>query len=377
MAKNTSTGSILKRAAFKARLIFNICHIQSYMYETSAGQKMSLIGKYPCSNVTAPTYLSFLTASCSTLITIVASVGNFLVILAVFLNPNKDLRSPFNYLVVNLSLADLVVGLITAPLGLAYHYFEGFGIPNQPLRKTMHVSFFISCTASLLSLSALALDRYVAITYPLFYRSKLNAKRSLLVSAGVWTVSVSLSMIYFAVGYDKFRFVFANTAVVVTFVVLLFTNSKIFKFLLAQVKQWDNLHDNTEENLAKKQAIKWEKKITKTLVIVLMLFLAFYLPSCICIYIINFCANCNCVFIHWVRDIQFVLMLTNSGVNPFVYALRLDNFRRAFKNILTCRACMRRLRSISVNLLQISTSSIEGTSNTTTAGVQSAESVEV
>lgn len=111
----------------------------------------------------------------------------------------------------------------------------------------MHVSFFISCTASLLSLSALALDRYVAITYPLFYRSKLNAKRSLLVSAGVWTVSVSLSMIYFAVGYDKFRFVFANTAVVVTFVVLLFTNSKIFKFLRAQVKQWDNLHDNTEE----------------------------------------------------------------------------------------------------------------------------------
>ena len=105
---------------------------------------MSLIGKYPCSNVTAPTYLSFLTASCSTLITIVASVGNFLVILAVFLNPNKDLRSPFNYLVVNLSLADLVVGLITAPLGLAYHYFEGFGIPNQPLsekRCMFHFSF--------------------------------------------------------------------------------------------------------------------------------------------------------------------------------------------------------------------------------------------
>jgi len=81
-------------------------------------------------------------------------------------------------------------------------------------------------------------------------------------------------MIYFAVGYDKFRFVFANTAVVVTFVLLLFTNSKIFKFSRAQVRQWDNLHNNTEENLAKKQAIKWEKKITKALVIVLMLFLA-------------------------------------------------------------------------------------------------------
>ena len=132
----------------------------------------------------------------------------------------------------------------------------------------MHVSFFISCTASLLSLSALALDRYVAITYPLFYRSKLNAKRSLLVSAGVWTVSVLLSTISFAVGYEKFWFVFSNTTVVVTFVVLIFTNSKIIKFLRAQVRQyWDNLHNRTEENLAKKQAIKWEKKITKTLVI--------------------------------------------------------------------------------------------------------------
>ena len=132
----------------------------------------------------------------------------------------------------------------------------------------MHVSFFISCTASPLSLSALALDRYVPITYPLFYRSKLNAKRSLLVSAGVWTVSVLLSTIYFAVGYEKFRFDFSNTAVVVTFVVLIFTISKIFKFLRVQVRRyWDNLHNRAEENLTKKQAIKWEKKITKTLVI--------------------------------------------------------------------------------------------------------------
>ena len=206
---------------------------------------MSLIGKYPCSNVTAPTYLSFLTASCSTLITIVASLGNFLVILVVFLNPNKDLRSPFNYLVVNLSLADLIVGLITAPLGIAFHFFEGFGIPNRPLRRTMHVSFFISYTASLLSLSTL--DRYVAITYPLFYRSKLNATRSLLVSTGVWTVSVLLSMIYyFAVGYDKFQSVRLRQHCSCRDFRVAFHQLEILKFLRAQVRKWDNLHGNTK-----------------------------------------------------------------------------------------------------------------------------------
>ena len=163
-------------------------------------------------------------------------------------------------------------------------------------------------------------------------------------------------MIYFIVGYNKFRFVFANTAEVIAFVVLIFTNAKIFKYLQSQVQQWDDLHDSTEENLAMKQAIKWEKQITKTLVIVLGLFLAFYLPACICIYIINFCTDCDCVFIHWVRDIQFVLVMANSGVNPFVYAWRLENYRKAFKSFLSCHACMERLRSISVlNSLQLST----------------------
>lgn len=316
---------------------------------------MSLLGKYPCDNTTAPTYLSFSTASFSIITTIVASVGNSLVVLAVFLNPNKDLRSPFNYFVANLSIADLLVGLITGPLGSIYHILEGIDLLKQRFKDAVHITFFISCTASLLSLTALALDRYLAITYPLIYRAKLSPVRALLVSLLVWIVSILLPMIYFIVGYNKFRFVFANTAIAITLAVLIFTNAKIFKYLRYQVQQWDDLHDSTEENLVMKQAIKWEKKITKTLVIVLVLFLAFYLPACICIYIINFCTNCDCVFIHWVRDIQFVLVMANSGVNPFVYAWRLENFRKAFKSILTCRACMERLRSISVLNLQLST----------------------
>ena len=317
-------------------------------------QKMSLLGKYPCDNVTAPTYLSFSTATSSILITIVASVGNSLVVLAVFLNPNRDLRTPFNYFVANLSIADLIVGLITGAMSMVYHIFEGVGMLKGRFKDLVHVTFFISWTASLLSLTALALDRYLAITYPLMYRTKLNPIRALLISLMVWSVSILLPMIYFIVGFNKFRFVFANTAVAVTFAVLIFTNAKIFKYLRYQVQQWDDLHDSTGENLAKKRAMKWEKKITKTLVIVLVIFLAFYLPAFICIYIINFCTNCDCMFIHWVRDIQTVMVMANSGVNPFVYAWRLENFRKAFKSILTCRTCMERLRSISIlNLAEL------------------------
>ena len=95
---------------------------------------MSLIGKDPCDNTSAPTYLSFSTASTSIFITVVASVGNSLVVLAVLLNPNKDLRSPFIYFLVNLSVADLVVGLVLGPLSTMYHIFEGVGTLSQGLK---------------------------------------------------------------------------------------------------------------------------------------------------------------------------------------------------------------------------------------------------
>ena len=317
---------------------------------------MSLLGLYPCNNISAPTYLSFTSASTTILSSIVAIVGNFLVVVAVLLDPNRDLRSPFSFFVANLGLADLIVGLVTAPMGTIYLISEGLKrVENlQGFRRWMHVCYFISCSASLLSLTALALDRYIAITYPLHYRSKLNPTRALFISCLVWTTSILLSLIYFIVGYNRFRFVFASTAVAVTFAVLIFTNVKIFKYLRHQVRHWDNLHDSTEENVVMKQATKSEKKITKTLLIVLLLFLACYVPSCVCIYIVNFCYTCGCEFIHWVRDIQFVLVMANSGVNPFVYAWRLKNFRKAFKSILTCRAFLRRLRSVSLNL-QLST----------------------
>ena len=323
---------------------------------------MSLLGKYPCENITAPTYLSFTTAAGSALVSIVGSVGNILVVLAVFLNPNKDLRSPFNYFIANLSFADLVVGLVLAPLSTAHHILEGLAKIREWLERIMEIVYFVACTASLLSLTAVALDRYAAITYPLIYRTKLHPNRAVLASLIVWIVSISLSMICLAVGFNRFRFIFATTAVATAFVVLITTNSKIFNYLRNQIVQLDSMHNKSKENMAKKQAIIREKRITKTLVIVLSLFVACYLPSYICIYIINFCTDCDCQFVHWARNIQFFLVMANSVVNPFVYAWRFDNFRKAFKSILTCHTGLSRVRCTSINfqLSKVTTDAPDG-----------------
>lgn len=305
---------------------------------------MSLLNKYPCVNFTAPRYLYFSTGSFTILSAALAIGGNFLVVFAVFLAPNKNLRSPSNYFVASLGFADLLVGLLACPMSAVYPFTEGLKQTNQQYSVWMHMMYFITCTASLLSLTALTLDRYVAIVYPLVYRTRLSPLRAFLVSVLLWIASVLVSQIYLIIGDNKFRFVFANTAIAITFAVLTFTNVKIYKYLRHQTHTWSNWPNNTRETLMMKQALQRERKTTRTLFVALGLFLAFYLPSCVCIYIINFCSNCDCLFINWARNIQWVLVLAHSSVNPFVYAWKLQNFRKAFKSILTCRACGRRQR---------------------------------
>lgn len=288
-----------------------------------------------CLNATVPATLSFTTAGVLSLLCLFTVPGNLLVVLAVFIDPNKELRSPFNYFVANLAMADLLVGLVTEPVSILYHVKEGMGLLDAG-SPVIHMPFFISCTASILSLLVLTLDRYVAITSPFKYKTRLNPGRAALLCGGVWSISLGLPFIYFYIGYIPYAFLFANSAILVTFVVLLFAYIRIYKIFRNQVKCWDALHAGTEENLRKKKAVRWEQKITKTFLLMLFLFVLCYMTACAFIYLLNLCDKCSCFVIQLSRNLQFLLILSNSCMNPFVYSWRLRNYRRAFLCVITC-----------------------------------------
>ena len=190
---------------------------------------MSLFGEYPCINQTiAPSYISFTSAAISVPMCLFTIAGNLLVVLAIFMDPNKDLKSPFNYFVANLAISDLVVGFVVDPLSFAYHLSEGVSRKYPAPLAYIHMPYFISCTASVLSLAALTVDRLWAITSPLTYRTKLNPKRAGFVAAGIWAFSLSFPFIYFVTGYLTYAFVFAHTVIIFTFLVMLTTYYKTF-----------------------------------------------------------------------------------------------------------------------------------------------------
>jgi hypothetical protein len=175
-----------------------------------------------CRIIEAPTELSFTTASMVIVFILTNIPGNFLVILAVVLDPNKNLRTAFNWLVVNLAAADLIVGVIVQPLVVYFHIKEGLEknyVPEE-IAPIVSMVYFISCTASLLSLTSLAIERYLAVRKPYTYRNKVTNKRIVLTIVIIWLISLSLPNIYLNVGFSTYSFIFTNTSMAVGVIII-------------------------------------------------------------------------------------------------------------------------------------------------------------
>ena len=295
-------------------------------------------GEPNCTGISAPIELSYITSTISILLALVTFPGNLMVCLAIVLDPYKELRTPFNYLLLSLATTDLIVGAFMDPLTAVFHYSEAKKL-NLVSYEILHVPFFILTTASLLTLAALAIDRYIAVRFPHMYKTKLTAKRALIATAIIWTISIGMSVIYFELGFIPSLFIFANVAVISTFIVLVFVYSSIYKKLISQMKMFDKNKlpkDKTERKEKRNvlQAMRKDRKINQALVQILIAFAVCYTPACVMIYFLNMCSTCNCTLVHWFRDLQFVIVLLNSAINPYLYAFRLPQFRKAFQKLV-------------------------------------------
>jgi len=126
---------------------------------------------------------TILILSCLIIVTV---VGNILVILSVLThNPLKILS---NYFVVSLAVADLTVALGVLPLNIAYLVTDRwiFGSVTCKMWLTADV---LCCTASILNLCAIALDRYWAIHDPIHYATQRTAGKVYFMIFLVWLFS--------------------------------------------------------------------------------------------------------------------------------------------------------------------------------------------
>lgn len=282
-------------------------------------------------NTSTSTAQSYVTATVSLLLCVVTVPGNLLVCVAVLKTSNKNIRNPFNYFVLSLAIADLVVGCVTEPLAVYVHVKEVIGRPVNIVEvKCLHLSYFISCTTSVLSICLLGIERYMAIMSPLKFRLFFSIRRFLTLATIVWLVSIGLSSIYIFTTYSIYAFVFITNAVGLTLGISVFTYVKILR------KFKERMRNTTLSPQNPPPPNPWNVRLTKTYMIIISIFLACYIPACGVIYTMNWCKTCSCLTLHYLQDLQFIIVAVNSALNPFVYAFRFERFRRAVLQILLC-----------------------------------------
>lgn len=126
------------------------------------------------------------------LLSLFCLVGNSLTIVAVSKDTSLK-KSVTNYCVVSLAIADIIVGAIIIPFRGFYEFNQRKWIFGYLLCDIWYATNISTCTASILNLCLISLDRYVSIFDTLNYDSRLSRKKVVIYIFLIWIISILIS----------------------------------------------------------------------------------------------------------------------------------------------------------------------------------------
>ncbi|KAF3706610.1 Histamine H2 receptor [Channa argus] len=126
--------------------------------------------------------------------------GNVMVCLAVGLS--RRLWRVANCFVVSLAVTDLLLGLLVLPLS-ATAELRSSKWPLGGALCNIYISLDIMlCTSSILTLLAISVDRYLAISAPLSYSRRVTPLRVTLALISIWAWSLAVSFVPIHLGWN-------------------------------------------------------------------------------------------------------------------------------------------------------------------------------
>ncbi|EDL80245.1 adrenergic receptor, alpha 1d [Rattus norvegicus] len=319
-----------------------------------------------------------------------AVAGNLLVILSVACN--RHLQTVTNYFIVNLAVADLLLSAAVLPFSATMEVL-GFWAFGRTFCDVWAAVDVLCCTASILSLCTISVDRYVGVRHSLKYPAIMTERKAAAILALLWAVALVVSVgpllgwkepvppderfcgITEEVGYAIFSsvcsFYLPMAVIVVMYCRVYVVARSTTRSLEAGIKRepgkasevvlrihcrgaatsakgYPGTQSSKGHTLRSSLSVRLlkfsrEKKAAKTLAIVVGVFVLCWFPF-------FFVLPLGSLFpqlkpSEGVFKVIFWLGYFNSCVNPLIYPCSSREFKRAFLRLLRCQ-CRRRRRRL-------------------------------
>uniref|UniRef100_A0A8C1YZ24 Trace amine-associated receptor 13c-like n=1 Tax=Cyprinus carpio TaxID=7962 RepID=A0A8C1YZ24_CYPCA len=264
---------------------------------------------------------------------------NLLVIISI--SHFKKLHTPTNLIILSLAVADMLIGLIVMPIE-AIKLIETCWYFGDTYSGLIAMILGLLLSVSLSNLALIAVDRYVAVCYPLLYPQKITMTKTLLTICLCWFcfssyfTSYAINNGYFNTSHRSdvcygdcsviLSFAWRVSDLILSFVspcILIITlYLRIFYVVHQQVKVINSLMKSGSVRS------KSESKAALTLGIIVTVYLLCWIPYYICS--ISGVSSITINVLTW-------FVFSNSGLNPMVYALFYPWFKKTVKLILTLK----------------------------------------
>ncbi|XP_068670547.1 pyroglutamylated RF-amide peptide receptor-like [Montipora foliosa] len=272
------------------------------------------------------------------LIFLASITGNLLVIFVVI--RNRDMRTPFNYLLVNLAVADIVYpSFVLSHFIVSLRIISADEMPGNAICMFLSKTAWTGAVAGVFTMIAIAKERYNTIVHPHGDKGKLTTQNLKVIIPCSWIFAVIFMMrglILQGFGrelavrscehfWTNKKLVLANRYIWRSFVCISFLLIVWLYSTVVYTLWFKRRGDNEVTN--QQVVLKVRKRVTLMVLIITAMFEISWITDTIMHIIVKKLISDEILIAHTV-------MMLNSAINPFVYALLSQRFRQKMKEML-------------------------------------------
>ena len=263
-----------------------------------------------------------------TIICVLGVASNALLMIAFITDPLKCFRNSGTYLVINLSVSDCLMCLI-APFYLA---LRNEIVKNVSFLLTIEYIAFCFGLASFVTITSISIDRFFVVALPIKHRILMKGKLIIMWLAAIWIVSCFISVLQLLHIHGT---KLAHSFVVISIILSTVMYSSTYYNLKKQSRTLAGIISN--ESRAQEIRILKEKRFCKTIIIISCVSFVCIVPYMI--FYLNYDAlslSKENLTSEVIGTASLLILYINHAVNPLIYILRLQNYRKTFF-LLYCR----------------------------------------